>query len=120
MNIKVLSLSLWFPSSITHIYSSLFFRTALKKAHLLDLIYSEIEAAAVVRSVYIVSDREGPYALRLFILLAKVRNSFIPNTLKNSSLRTGHKKIMQVHKCALLSHTNLYGGLRLIGVPSWS
>jgi hypothetical protein len=65
----------------------------LKKAYLLDLVCSEIKAAAAVRSAYVASDGGGPHALRLFILLAKVKNSFIPNTLKNSSLGAGHKKL---------------------------
>ena len=65
----------------------------LKTAYPLDLVYSEIEAAAVVRSAYVASDRGGPHALGLSILLVKVRNSFIPSTLNNSNLGTGHKKL---------------------------
>ena len=65
----------------------------LKTAYPLDLVYSEIEAAAVVRSVYVASSGGGPHALGVSILLAKARNSFIPSTLKISSLGTGYKKL---------------------------
>jgi hypothetical protein len=53
----------------------------LKRAYPLDLACSEIEAAVAVRSAYVASDGGGPYALGLSILLAEVRNSFIPSTV---------------------------------------